>query len=162
MTAEAYIEMAVRQRPKLKQLTVAFLHDENAADDAVQETLLRLWLLHERTATPQDFCALSVRIAKNVCISLWRKQSGHRIVTLEALDMLDHSACSDVVEEEEDRRLLQEAVDSLAPAEKRMFCLWQQDLGIQEIAAITGAKPRTVSSMLSAARVKLCKKLKQS
>lgn len=153
----------MRQRSGLVRLAAAFLHDGEAAEDAVQETLLRLWLLRERTETPQDFCALSVRIVKNVCVSLWRKESGRRAAALEALDMLDGTACcSDALEEEEDRLRLQEAVDGLAPAERRMFRLWQQGMGIQEIAAITGAKPRTVSSMLSVARTRICKRLKQT
>ena len=74
MTAETYIELAERQRLQLSRLATDFLHDEASAEDVVQESLLRLWLMRERIDTPQDFCALAVRITKNVCISLWRKK----------------------------------------------------------------------------------------
>lgn len=160
MTKEAYIELADKQRMQLSRLATSFLHDTDAAEDVVQESLLRLWLMRERIETPQDFSALAVRITKNVCISLWRQQQKQQKVSLDALTSLESSHQAADIEEHECQQLLQQALAELAPAERRIFQLWQQDLSIQEIATITGAQPRTVSSTLSLARRKLYSKLK--
>lgn len=160
MTAETYIELAERQRLQLSRLATDFLHDEASAEDVVQESLLRLWLMRERIDTPQDFCALAVRITKNVCISLWRKKQKLKAVPLEALGALEGTSESASLEEQENHQRLRQAIDTLPPSERRIFQLWQQDLTTQEIAAITGATPRTVSSMLSLARKKIFAKLK--
>lgn len=161
MTTETYIEMAARQRAELLRMARDFLHDEAEAEDAVQESLLRLWLMRERIAQPRDFCLLAVRITKNVCISLWRKHQGRQMLPLEALTSLESSMRCDGVEEAENNRLLREAVDSLPPSYRRIFHLWRQGMEIQEIAIVAGAKPRTVSSMLSAARARILARLKQ-
>ena len=161
MTTETYIEMAARQRAELLRMARDFLHDEAEAEDAVQESLLRLWLMRERIAQPRDFCLLAVRITKNVCISLWRKHQGRQMLPLEALTSLESSMRCDGVEEAENSRLLREAVDSLPPSYRRIFHLWRQGMEIQEIAIVAGAKPRTVSSMLSAARARILARLKQ-
>lgn len=160
MTKEAYIEMAEKQRMQLSRLATGFLHDTDAAEDVVQESLLRLWLLRERIETAQDFSALAIRITKNVCISLWRQKQKQQTVSLEALNSLENSSQSTDIEDKECQQILQQALSELAPAERRIFQLWQQDLSIQEIATITGAQPRTVSSMLSLTRRKLYTKLK--
>lgn len=160
MTNEAYIEWAERQRPKLLNLAAGFLHDSESAEDVVQESLLRLWLLRERIDSQSDFTALSVRIAKNVCISLWRQRQKGRVVPLEAISEIEGSPTVSDIENDEKRKLLAKALEGLSPTERRIFTLWQQDLSIQQIATITGTKSRTVSSTLSLARRKLFEKLK--
>lgn len=160
MTQEMYIEQAERLRPQLRKLALDFLHDEAEAEDVVQESLLRLWLLRERLASSQDFAPLAVRITKNICVSLWRQKQKQHTVPLEVMNVLEGSYLDMDMEEKENDQRLRQALDSLPPSERRIFQLWQQDMSIQEIAAITGIKPRTVSSMLSLARKKLYVKLK--
>lgn len=160
MTLETYIEQAEKQRPVLMKLAAGFLHDEAEAEDAVQESLLRLWLLRERLVSPQEFAPLAVRITKNVCISLWREKQKQPTVPLEAIASLENISPPGGIEEKENAQRLRQAIDALPPSERRIFLLWQQDMSIQEIATITGIKPRTVSSMLSLARKKIYSKLK--
>ena len=160
MTKETYTVMAEQCRPQLNRLAASFLHDECAADDVVQESLLRLWLMHDRINSEQDFKALAVRITKNVCISLWRQEQKMQTVPLEALNAIEHSYQPADIEKREERQRLERAIGQLPPTDRRLFHLWRQELGIQEIAAITGIKPRTVSSMLSLIRRKLYEQLK--
>lgn len=160
MTQETYIELAEQQRPMLKKLAASFLHNEEEAEDVVQESLLRLWLLRERMASSQDFSPLAVRITKNVCISLWRQKQSQATVPLEAIASLESSCEPPGIVEKENNQMLRQAIASLPPSERRIFQLWKQGMSIQEISTITGTKPRTVSSMLSLARKKIFNKLK--
>ena len=131
-------------------LATGFLHDSESAEDVVQESLLRLWLLRERIDSQSDFAALSVRIAKNVCISLWRQRQKGRVVPLEAISEIEGSPTASDIENDEKRKLLAKALEGLSPTERRIFTLWQQDLSIQQIATITGTKSRTSVSPPSA------------
>lgn len=156
MTNEAFNEEVKLLRSRLVGLARSFLHEDAEADDVVQETLLRMWLLKERIGTNKDFTALAIRITKNVCVSVWRQKQKSQQIGLDAVAMLQDSLqTSDETETNENHQRLKRAVAMLAPAERRIFLLWEQDLGIQEIATIIGIKPRTVSSMLSLARRKL-------
>lgn len=162
MTQETYIELAEKQRPMLKRLAASFLHNEEEAEDVVQESLLRLWLLRERMASAQDFNPLAVRITKNVCISLWRQRQSQVTVPLEAIASLESSCEPPGIVEKENNQMLRQAIAGLPPSERRIFQLWRQGMSIQEISTITGTKPRTVSSMLSLARKKIFNKLKHT
>lgn len=156
MTAEEFTETAQQQRPILMSLSRGFLHEESEAEDVVQEVLLRMWLLRDRIDAAQDFVPLSVRITKNVCISLWRKKQKQNFVALEATAGLEggrEASCH--LEEQENQSKLWQALHTLTPTERRIFLLRQQEMGIQEIAAVAGIHPRTVSSTLSLARRKL-------
>lgn len=161
MTAEEYTDMALRIRSDLYQIGFRFWGNEADADDIVQETLFRLWQVHSRLNTEEDFRRLSVRIAKNQCISLWRQRK-----TAPSYDLAEAYTLSrtepDCMEEAENENLLQRAISMLAPAEKRIFLLWQQEMDVGSIAAVTGAKPRTVSSMLSLAKRKIFEHLKKA
>lgn len=160
MDKETYTYLAEEARQQLIALAASFLHDNDAADDVVQESLLRLWLMRERIEAEQDFKALAVRITKNVCISLWRQQQKMHTVPLEALSATDRCYRQADMEDDEGQQHLERAISQLPPAERRIFLLWRQNLDIQEIASITGAKPRSVSSCLSMVRRKLCQQLK--
>ena len=156
MTAEQFTETVQHQRPALMRLARGFLHDEAEAEDVVQEVLLRMWLLRERLTASPDFVPLSVRITKNVCVSLWRQKQRQSVVALEAIKALEGGReASDSLEEQEGHESLCKALLTLTVTQRRMFLLWQQEMSIQEIAALMGVGPRTVSSTLSLARRKL-------
>lgn len=162
MTVEQFIETVHQQRPVLVRLAQGFLHDKVEAEDAVQEALLRMWLLRERIAAHQDFSLLSVRITKNVCISVWRQKQKQPTVALEAIQILEEGrGPSANLEEQEAKDKFHKALHILTPAERRIFLLWQQEMAVREIAALIGIKVRTVSSMLSLARRKLLKSIKE-
>ena len=51
MTTIEYEEIAQRMRPRLVKLGGSFFRNDEQAADAVQEALLRLWLLRERCSS---------------------------------------------------------------------------------------------------------------
>ena len=65
MTTIEYEEIAQRMRPRLVKLGGTFFRNDEQAADAVQEALLRLWLLRERVNDehPNDEERLRERMA---------------------------------------------------------------------------------------------------
>ena len=82
MTHDAFEHIARELRPKLLHIGVRFFGNNATAEDIAQETLMRLWLIRERIDLQVGIEPLALRMAKNLCVSEWRKrqvrQSGWR------------------------------------------------------------------------------------
>ena len=125
---------------------------------------MRLWMLRNRidcNATlskkePQtDIEPLAVRMAKNLCVSEWRKQKVRQGNALQVKLIAREDVHRDVEMKEEIARLHQ-AVSQLKPAEQRLFRMRHEaEMDIQQISTVTGIGVRSVSAMLSTAKRKL-------
>ena len=64
--------------------------------------------------------------------------------------------------EDDNQRLLQEAIRTLSPQEQQLFWMRQEmGMDIPQIAAVTGLLPRSVSHVVSVARSKIVEQLKR-
>lgn len=155
MTQQEYEHMVPRLRPRLKNIGQQFFCDEEMAEDIAQETLMRLWMLRERIAPQTDIEPLAVRMAKNLCVSEWRKQKVRQGNSLQEA-LTDHKDIQRDVELKEEVARLKRAVSQLKPAEQRLFRMRHEaEMDIQQISAVTGIGVRSVSAMLSTAKRKL-------
>ena len=147
--------MVPRLRPRLKDIGRQFFGNEEMAEDIAQETLMRLWMLRERIAPQTDIEPLAVRMAKNLCVSEWRKQKV-RQANAQQVALTGHEDIQREVELKEEVARLQRAVSLLKPAEQRLFRMRHEaEMDIQQISAVTGIGVRSVSAMLSTAKRKL-------
>ena len=147
--------MVPRLRPRLKDIGRQFFGNEEMAEDIAQETLMRLWTLRERIAPQTDIEPLAVRMAKNLCVSEWRKQKV-RQANAQQVALTGHEDIQREVELKEEVARLQRAVSLLKPAEQRLFRMRHEaEMDIQQISAVTGIGVRSVSAMLSTAKRKL-------
>ena len=155
MTQQEYEHMVPRLRPRLKNIGRQFFGNEEMAEDIAQETLMRLWMLRERIEPQTDIEPLAVRMAKNLCVSEWRKQKVRQEnVPQEALT--GHEDIQRDVELKEEVARLQKAVSLLKPAEQRLFRMRHEaEMDIQQISAVTGIGVRSVSAMLITSKRKL-------
>ena len=147
--------MVPRLRPRLKDIGRQFFGNEEMAEDIAQETLMRLWMLRERIEAQTDIELLAVRMAKNLCVSEWRKQKVRQGNSLQEA-LTDHKDIQRDVELKEEVARLKRAVSQLKPAEQRLFRMRHEaEMDIQQISAVTGIGVRSVSAMLSTAKRKL-------
>ena len=154
MTQE-YEHIVPELRPRLKDIGRQFFGDEEMAEDIAQETLMRLWLLRERIASLTDIKPLAVRMAKNLCVSEWRKQKVRQGNALQA-EFPAHEDTQRNMELKDEIARLRQAVSQLKPAEQRLFRMRHEaEMDIQQISAVTGIGVRSVSAMLSTAKRKL-------
>ena len=161
MTTQEYEEIAHKMRPRLMQLWLTFFQDGEQAADAVQEALLRLWLLRDRVSDITHAEALLFKMTKNICVSEWRYQRRQGLLTVERLDFVLTEEAQPLAEDD-NIRLLQQAIATLAPMEQRLFRM-RHELGmdVPQIAAATGLLPRSVSAVVSRARHKIIDQLKK-
>jgi RNA polymerase sigma factor (sigma-70 family) len=155
MTRQAFEHIVHELRPRLKDIAQRFFGDEDKAEDIAQETLMRLWLLRDRIAPQADIGPLAVRMAKNLCVSEWRKQQVRQGQAVQ-VEFVAHCDIQRDVELKEDIDRLRQAVNQLKPAEQRLFRMrYEAEMDIGQIAAATGVGERSVSAMLSTAKRKL-------
>ena len=155
MTQQEYEHIVPSLRPRLKDIGRQFFGSDDAAEDIAQETLMRLWMVRDRIAPQADIEPLAVRMAKNLCVSEWRKQKVRQGNALQ-VELATHDDIQHHVELKEEIARLQKAVSLLKPAEQRLFLMRHEaEMDIQQISAVTGIGVRSVSAMLSTAKRKL-------
>ena len=154
MTPQEFEHIVPELRPRLKDIGRQFFGDEDTAEDIAQETLMRLWMLRDRIDAQTGIEPLAVRMAKNLCVSEWRKQKVRQDtlqVTCNAHEDIHHN-----VELKDEIARLRQAVSQLKPAEQRLFRMRHEaEMDIQQISAATGIGVRSISAMLSTAKRKL-------
>ena len=161
MTTTEYEEIVQRMRPRLVKLGGTFFRDDEQAADAVQEALLRLWLLRERVNDEDYAEALLIRMTKNVCVSEWRRRQKHGMMSIEESSRI-LSDEGQPMADDDNQRLLQTAIRTLSPQEQQLFRMRQKmGMDIPQIAAVTGLLPRSVSHVVSVARSKIVEQLKK-
>ena len=153
-----FIQLATAIRPRLISLCRSFFDRQELAcdaEDAVQETLLRLWLMHERLRMYHNPETLAIKIAKNVCIDMLKKAcSQHEpledgIVVFAPLQT-DHQAILHDTE-----RIIGQAMKKLPGTQCRMLVMRSEGMTMEEIAAACGTTPASAKTMVCTARKQL-------
>lgn len=144
------LERLLAEEPFVRQLARDLVGD---ADEIAQETWLRVAERRGRVEQPRPWLR---RVMRNVAANLSRRERRQlqRDTDAAVPDVVPSSA--ELMEREEQRRILVQEVDRLPPALRRVVLLRYFDgLKPREIAARLGVKPATVSTQLQRAREEL-------
>lgn len=156
MNPAEYCQLAQHHRTSWIRLAHGFFHDMEAAEDIVQDTLVKLWMVRDRLQNADDFAALGTRIVKNLCVNEWKRRQVRSDIDIPPPDLPTPSDTAAPLEIAENQRLLQWAIAQLPRAEARIFQLWsEEELDIQQIAIVLNVQSTSVSNALSKARRKL-------
>lgn len=167
ITENHFEKIAIELRPMLLDLGYRFFADKSKAEDVVQEVLMRLWVMRNRLGPDDNIKALSVRMAKNVCVSQWRHE--RQVKEFERVEMLlavekqqSKGDVSEWLEEKENDIMLADAKARLTDSEKKLIAM-SNDEGLKaaQIAEITGMTAHSVSTILGRARHKLIEMIKK-
>lgn len=165
---EAFEALMARTEARLLALAWRILGDRHLAEDAAQETFLRVFRSLNTFRLGEPFEAWMVRIAVNVCHDLSRKR-GPLPLPMETLEILEGDAAPMNAEEavllQQRRAMIQRALRSLPQAERAALVLRDlEGFSTEEAARILGVRPVTIRSQVSSARAKVqafCSRLLQ-
>ena len=178
MQATKFTSIASRLRPKLVDAARQILHDDEEAEDAVQEALLSLWRWRERVNSGAETDrksdvnhyveTLLMRILRNCCLNILharRRQaaqtsldelSGSTLCSLTAMTN-DPQAILEMKELEQRIRL---AFSQLPPRWRKALTMKHLDgLPNPQIATILGLSETATSSLLNRAKQALLQTL---
>ena len=74
MTRSEFEHIAATLRQKVLKVGLQFFGSQEDAEDAAQETMEQLWRYCEQIDTTRNIEALAVRVAKNCCVNMYRRQ----------------------------------------------------------------------------------------
>lgn len=164
MDRTTFEQTAARLRPLILRIGRDFFGSADDAEDVAQDTLVQLWRYCEQLDEGRNVEALAVRVAKNCCVNMKRRQR------LQVVRGEEHLAATtpmplpsphEVLEWQERVSALDEAVGLLQPRERQLFEMRQMEgLSTEEIAQQTGMAKATVQSMIAMARRKLFNNMK--
>lgn len=156
---EAFEDLVARTESRVLALAWRMLGDRHLAEDAAQETYLRVFRSLRTFRVGERFEAWLVRITVNVCRDLARKR-GPLPVPLHVMEGLPTDSAPLDAEEttllRQRRALVQQALASLPQAERAALVLRDlEGLSTEEAARILGVRPVTVRSQAASARAKV-------
>ena len=161
----AFDALYQRQRGTLYRFILRSVNDRASADELFQETWSRLIASRTRYRVESKFSTWLLQIAHNLIVDSFRRarpQAGteETETVMRELDAPESDRPEPVLSDFEQRRRLQLALEALPSEQREAFLLRvESGLGLEEIAAVTGAGHETVKSRLRYAFAKLREKL---
>ena len=165
MSPKEFENIVPALRPLMVKVGRDFFGNSADADDVAQEGLLRLWKYCERLNEERNMEALAIKVAKNVCVEIYRRRNT-LTVTLEGETEINEAlADNDAdagIEAGETQQKIDEALERLSPRERELLRKRHiEGHTAEEIAQETGIPKPSVKSMISMARKKLIKELQK-
>jgi len=156
----AFIYLYNRHKHGLYLYCLKMLGDSETAKDLVQEVFLKVYERRAQLVHPDSFRSWLYTIARNDCISTFRKQTGKEELPEEIQEEAGGSF-SEKYDRKEEAVFVAEAISRLKPELKEVIILREyQNLSYREIAEIQGTTETVVKSRLYTARQTLYQALK--
>ena len=163
MESQDFQNIATSVRPKLMNLCRSFFNRQELAydaEDAVQETLLRLWQMRDRLSEYQNPEALAMLIAKNVCIDILKLNKEQHESLDETCNIIGNVQADQSIITHDTEWIISYALAKLPRIQQRMLMMRSEGMSMVEIAATCNATPTSTKTMICAARKKLMEILK--
>lgn len=160
--SKCFAELFVRHRMKVFFACRRFFSDAQGAEDATQETFLRAY---RRIQTFQggDFVGWLMRIARNVCIDEWRRNSLDPVsASSELTEKLAPAALGPSFDARERVDRIWHEMKALPPEQRRCLELKIEGYSYEETAARTGFSIEAVKSHLQNGRRMLWKRMEEA
>ena len=145
-------------REKLLNYSLMMLGNMDDAEDAVQETFLRLWNIRGQLDNYTNTGGLAMQTTKNICIDKLRS----RKIFVEPQEWhtgLDSQTPHSQLEKKDSVDLVRKIIDTLPELQKQIILMRDIDgYELNEIAQIVGTQTSAVTMNLSRARKKVREK----
>ena len=137
-----------------------YVRDFAAAEDVTQEVFVKIYIKKPHFAARSSFKTWLYAIARREALDYLKKQRTH--AALDEAIAADDSEYVDTIVENEEKRALYRALDSLNEDYRRVLYLkYFEDLSVKEISALLKKSPKQVTDMLYNAKKALSAVLKR-
>lgn len=160
MEIQEFIHSVERLRGNLLQQAIHYLDSAEDAEDAVQETLVKLWILKDNIPDAAKMRNMAMVVCRNVSLNMLRdvKQS-IPIETAETITI--KGSPQELLEEQESRQKLKRSIEALTDKQRAILRMRNvENMSYADIAKIIGTSESSVRGMISKARLALLKQMK--
>jgi RNA polymerase sigma-70 factor (ECF subfamily) len=156
MNHSEFLQLVEDNKGILYKISSSYCRHAGDREDLIQEMIYQLWRSSEKYDNTQKFSTYMYRIALNVAISFYRRNSRSGVQV--ALDADLHIA--DELDELDERvELLQRWVRSLGELDKALMILYLEERPYREIAEILGVTETNVGTKIGRLKERLKKQL---
>lgn len=155
MELQKFKSIVVPLREKLQNFARSMLNNNGDAEDAVQETLLRLWSKKDSLDNHPNISGYTMQILKNICIDKIRSEKN--TVSLDNVSIAEDNINPYSYTEQMDSSLIIKNIINSLPELQRKI-IWMRDVEdyeLGEIADIICSEVTAVRVNLSRARKKV-------
>jgi|BioPla2DNA2_1021312.scaffolds.fasta_scaffold00623_24 RNA polymerase sigma-70 factor (ECF subfamily) len=155
MSSERFKEEILPLRQQLFRLSLKMLGDEQNAEDAVQESLLKLWRVRDTLKSYDNPGALAVTVTKNTCLDKIRLRKQTQTIE-ESIRLSDRDDPQLQLERKDTNKLIRMIIQTLPPLQQQIIRMKDvEEYETEEIAEITGTTIEAARTNLSRARKKV-------
>jgi RNA polymerase sigma-70 factor (ECF subfamily) len=159
---DIYLSVIHEYRDKIVRLCFAYLDDRSYMDDIFQDVLLAVWTGLGKVRNEAGYGTWIYRITVNT-IFLFNRSERKRKLPLSSEFSTAHSI-SDFeikIREEENLRIMYEAISNLAEIDRMLIALYLEQLSYDEIGTVLGISTNLVGVRLNRIKVKIRKQITQ-
>ncbi|MDR2841328.1 MAG: RNA polymerase sigma factor [Paludibacter sp.] len=160
MTAESFKKTFLPYHKKLYLIACRILHNQQDAEDAVQESYIKLWNQRDKTVEIIDTEAFAVVTLRNVCLD--KLKSVRQKFDQPDENQADNALLDTQIENSEQMSVVLKIIETL-PEYQRIVVQMKHfdDLSFNEIAQATGLTEVNIRVLLSRARKNIKEKYLQ-
>jgi len=158
MSQERFKAEILPIRQQLFRIAQGILADEQDAEDAVQEVLLKLWRVRETLKTVDNPAAFAVTTIKNHCLDKLKAKKRKKEDTLDEIHFAQTESDNPYLQLERNNteKILHQIIKTLPQLQQIIITMKDvEEYEVDEIAEITGTKVESVRVNLSRARKKV-------
>ena len=161
MNRDEFKQMIPRLRPLMVKVGRDFFGNRDDAEDVAQDGLMRLWNYCERLDAGRNMENLAEMVAKNICVEKHRRRQMCVEITADQPAQKSWEADAQI-QSDETMQMIDTALGTLSTREEQLVRKrFVEDKTTDEIASETGIPKASVKSMISMAKAKLTKLLRQ-
>lgn len=160
MEIHEFIHSVERLRGDLLREARRLLDSEDDAEDAVQETLMKLWIMKERILNADKMRNMATVVCRNVSLNILR--DARQSVPIETAEVITLQGNPQVLlEEQESRQRLKRSIEKLTDKQRAILRMRNvENMTYADIAKIIGSSESSVRGMISKARLALLIQMK--
>lgn len=160
MELQEFINGVERMRSDLLQQATHYLNNPDDAEDAVQETLVKLWMAKERIADSGKLKKLASVVCKNTSLNMLR--DAKQFASIDNVTQIEsHDNPHKRLEDNENEQKLEQSINALNDKYRAIIRMRNvENLSYSDIAKIIGTSESSIRGMISKARMELIRRMR--
>lgn len=162
MKQHTFIHLMKPVQDKMYRLALRLLVSKEAAEDATQEVMLKLWSRKEQLSSYKNLEAFAMTVTKNYCLDQLKLKHNNNLRIVHSNYDSRETSLQRKVEVQDDLNWVQKIIEELPEQQKILIQLREvEQYEYEEIAEMTGMKQTAIRVALSRARNKIKEEMKK-